>query len=87
MFDPATSKMFHNHYYHDDWKEFVPTRENVRYAEGHASFNPDGSLTVYDGDNNFMGTITAEGVFVYNDPVNTEYEDTFLRAAKEMFFK
>lgn len=72
---------FTNKYYHDEWKQ--ETFDGSKYADGSAvqdDVNPGWS--VYDGARNCMGWILEDGSFKYNGG-NTEYLDTFMRAAKE----
>ena len=67
---------FKNGYYQPSWVQ------NKGYENGSAYANPDGSWTVYDGKQNYMGKVGADGSFTYNGAVS-EYKVTFLCAAAD----
>ena len=65
---------FINTEYKSEWKQ------GEGYEKGSAVPNPDGTWAVYDGKQNYMGTIGADGTLLCaGEP--TEYKHTFLRAA------
>lgn len=77
-----TSVSFVNKYYKDEWLEFVPyTQNKVRYREGNYTLTGEGTKVVYDGATNYMGEVLKDGTFVRIS--DSEYNDTFLRAAAE----
>lgn len=80
-------RSFINNEYKEEWIKWVPGFEGkVRYCEGTYSLRGDGTKVVYDGATNYMGIVKPDGTFVSNDSMGgepSEYELTFLRAAKE----
>lgn len=69
---------FINKYYKPEWEQ------NEGFEDGSAYKSGDGSWTIYDGSQNFMGRIKPDGTFISNGPGEpSEYEMTFLRSALE----
>lgn len=70
---------FLNRGYKEEWIQ----GEDFEY--GTAWKNGDGSWTVYDGKQNYMGKVKPDGSFVSNGPGEPdEYETTFLTSAKQV---
>lgn len=65
---------FKNEGYKAEWKP--------GYADGSCYQNEDGSWTVYDGGQNFMGMVKTDGGFVFNGSPS-EYKESFLAAEKK----
>ena len=66
---------FENKGYKKEWKK-------GGYKYGTAFENDDGSFTVYDGAQNFLGKVLKDGSFEFNGSKD-EYKETFLKSAKE----
>lgn len=78
--------VFENKYYKAEWKENVPNT-NQRYADGTYAEEPD-KFAVYDGATNYIGYIDKRtGNFWVNGDPNSEYNCSFLKAAKEVLVK
>ena len=67
-------RTFVNKGYKAEWKP--------GYAQGDAYCNEDGSWAVYDGGQNYMGKVNADGRLTYNG-TKSDYKESFLLAAKE----
>lgn len=65
---------FKNTWYQSDWEE--------GYEKGTAWKNEDGSWTIYDGKQNYMGKVKPDGGIVYNGSTS-DYKKSFLVSARE----
>lgn len=80
-----TAKEYNPEIFEFDNKGYKPEWiQGEGYEEGTAVMTGDGSWTVYDGRQNYMGKVKPDGTFVSNGPGEPdEYEITFLEAALE----
>lgn len=83
---------FVNKYYKKEWEEFVPGWEDrdgnpVPYAVGTYITEDLVNYAIYDGGQNYMGSVNkATGEIKYNTSKD-EYKDSFLLSAKEVICK
>lgn len=69
-------KAFVNTRYSKEWKQ------GEGYENGSIAVNEDGSYTVYDGGQNYMGKIMADGEVVCKGS-SIEYKMSFIDSAKD----
>ena len=91
-FDVEKVVPFENPYYKAEWTEYIPSFENGtmvetdrRFRDGNYILRENGEKVVYDGAQNYCGTVTPDGSFLSSrgDAEVNEYDRTFLQSAKE----